>query len=543
MSGRKAAYKVARKNAFRNRKRTIFLVLLVAVPVAFGVVVAGIVRASSLTPEERVQQEFGAADARLYLSEAGEPGVADWVYTTVEEISPETTITEFRQIGIRVPGAGYAQASDMDLSDPATEGLLILLYGTAPTNDGEVAISPTLVEELEVEIGDDMEFEGLPLGKLEIVGIISQPFYNIGSDILVSPESLAPIADNPENLVGSTILLSGPDAENAGIQLNDLWYSEGQPLFWPEPAVDPKPPELDFLEDQMYVVLTEKQVSELVGLVRDAQEAGDDPFDPVYQRANEMVYGSGAYRGLPELYVQGRMQTLSQGGFESNPAIVSTGAAALLLVEVAFITGAAFAAGTRRRLREIGLMGANGASEKHVRTTVVAEGLSIGLVGAMAGLVLGILIMVLARPLLQRFVSHVIVGVGVTFSDVIGPILVALVSVVLAVLIPARTASKVPTTTALQGRMPALSPRKWVVPVGIGFAAAGFLLISVSLVSTSNYSGFLVGVGAVLVVGGVAMLSSPILAGVSKLAKTASPPPVGSSSGTPVVTGPVPPLP
>jgi ABC-type antimicrobial peptide transport system permease subunit len=65
--------------------------------------------------------------------------------------------------------------------------------------------------------------------------------------------------------------------------------------------------------------------------------------------------------------------------------------------------------------------------------------------------------------------------------------------------------------------MPALSPRKWVVPVGVGASVVGFLLISVSLVSLSNFSGVLVGIGAVMVVGGVAMLASPILAVLTKL--------------------------
>ncbi len=154
---------------------------------------------------------------------------------------------------------------------------------------------------------------------------------------------------------------------------------------------------------------------------------------------------------------------------------------------------------------------------KHIRSTVLGEGLTIGLIGAGTGVVIGIAIMVLGRPVLHRFVSRVITGLGVTFTDILGPVLVALVAVVLAVLIPARTASKVPTTTALQGRMPALAPRKWIIPVGVGLAAVGGLLISVSLLSTSAYAAFLVGVGATAVVGGVAMLSSPILAGVAKL--------------------------
>jgi putative ABC transport system permease protein len=516
MSGRRAAYKVATKNAKRNRKRTIFLVLLVAVPVAFGVVVAGIVRASSLTPEERAQSFFGNAEARFQVfSPTGE--VYEWILANLRETAPEVTVTELRQTGIGVRDVGYAQVWDLDMSDPATEGFLVQVSGDAPKADGEVAISPTLAEELEIGVGDTVEFENLPFGELTVVGLVSEPFFNQGISVLLSPGALSPMVGDPELLPEPSLLVSGPGAEEAALYINDLWNSEGQQEFWPEPAVDPAPPELDFLEPQTYLVLSEKEINELVSLVRDFEGTEDEKVGMVYDSANQMIYGSGLYRGLPELYAQTRTQWLNQGGFEENPVVASTAAAAIVLVEVAFITGAAFAAGTRRRLREIGLMGANGASQKHIRSTVVGEGLTIGAVGAVLGVLLGIAVMVLARPLLHRFVSRVITGVGVSFTDLLGPVLVALVAVVLAVLIPARTASKVPTTTALQGRMPAMAPRKWIIPVGVGLAGVGGLLISVSLVSTSNYAGFLVGVGAAGVVGGVAMLSSPILAGLSKL--------------------------
>lgn len=521
MSGRGAAYKVAMKNAKRNRKRTIFLVLLVAVPVAFGVVVAGIVRASSLTPEETAQTYFGNADARLQVfSPTGD--VYEWIEENLRELAPEATITELRQTGIRLEdaGVGYAQVWDIDMSEPATEGFLVHVGGALPTADDEVAISPTLAEAMEVEVGDTVTFEQLPYADLTIVGLVSEPFFYQGTVILLSPGALEPLVGDPELLPEPTLLASGTGAEDAALQIQDLWYNEGQQRFWPEPAVDPLPPEIAFLQDdpQTHRLLTERDVDQLVELVRNTDPgSGLSVEEVVYNASFQMIHGSGEYRGLPDVYVETRNQWLNYGGFESNPAVVSTAAAAIVLVEVAFITGAAFAAGTRRRLREIGLMGANGASEKHVRSTVVGEGLTIGAVGAGLGVVLGIAIMFLARPILQRFVSRVITGVGVSLTDVLGPVLVALIAVVLAVLIPARTASKVPTTTALQGRMPAMSPRKWVIPVGVGLAVGGALLISVSLVSMSNYAGLLVGVGATAVVGGVAMLSSPILAGVAKL--------------------------
>jgi ABC-type lipoprotein release transport system permease subunit len=516
MNGRRAAYRVAMKNARRNRKRTIFLVLLVAVPVAFGIVAAGIVRASSLTPEEQAQSYFGTADARVQVA-AADPRVTAWVTDTVEVMSPDTMVTQIRSAGIRIEGVGYAQVWDLDMSDPSTEGFLIQVSGAAPRVDGEVAVSPALADEMEVKVGDSVEFEYLPLGELKVVGLVSEPFFSEGTVVLLSPGALVPLQRDPVLGAEPALLLRGPNAEIAAIQVNDLWYQEGQQLFWPEPAVDPIPVQLEFLDPQTYVVLDEGEIEELVELVRTSEGTEQEVMDEVWIRSNEMIYGNGEYRELPDIYVETRAQWLSYGGFENTPGVMSTAASAILLVEVAFITGAAFAAGTRRRLREIGLMAANGASAKHVRSTVVGEGLTIGAIGAGVGVVLGLAVLVLGRPIIQRSVSRVITGLDVGWLDLLGPVLVALVSVVLAVLIPARTASKVPTTTALQGRMPALSPRKWVVPVGIVMAVSGFLLISVSLVSQSNVSGFLVGVSATAVVGGVAMLSSPILAGVARL--------------------------
>jgi hypothetical protein len=519
MSGRGAAYKVALKNARRNRKRTIFLVLLVAVPVALGVVVAGYTRANSLTPEERAQSYFGMADARVgVFSPTGD--VSGWIETSLREVAPEVTITELRQSGIRMEEVGYAQVWDLDMTQTATLGFLVRVSGDLPSAADEVALSPTLAEELGVGVGDTVEFDSLPFEELTMVGLVSEPFYNQGSHILLAPGALEPLVGDPQLLPEPSLLISGPGAEVAAQRLSDLWYTEGQQLFWPEPAVDPLPPELSFLQDDphTHLLLTKNDVDQLVELVRNAELGpGETVTDIVYAAAQQMIYGSGEPIGLSEIHVETRSQWLNDGFMEGNPAFVSTAASAVVLVEVAFITGAAFAAGTRRRLREIGLMGANGASMKHIKSTVVGEGLTIGLIGAATGVLLGIGIMTLGRPILQRFVSRVITGVGVALTDVLGPVLVALVAVLLAVLIPARTASKVPTTTALQGRMPSLAPKKWIIPVGIGLVAVGGLLLSVSLASTSSNAGFLVGVGATAVTGGVAMLSSPILAGVAKL--------------------------
>jgi putative ABC transport system permease protein len=484
------------------------LVLLVVVPVALGVVVAGIVRASNFTPEEAAQLEFGKADVSIQVQ--GGEEVQEWVYENARAIDPRLSFTDFRRVGVRLEDFTFALASDLELAHPLTDGMLVVLDGEPPDAPGEVAISPRVAENMELEIGDRTEFDDLEVGEVEIVGIVSEPIANSGATVLLWAGGLGKAQPFP------TILMGGEGAEIAAARLDELWWNEGQEQFWPEPAVDPKPVELQDLEDEFYVFLSERQIEELVELAR---ESPDEGFNVVMERAWEMVYGSRGPPQLASVYIATRSQRLSQeGSLESNSTLLSTAASTLLLVEVAFITGAAFAAGTRRRLREIGLLGACGASEKHIRTTVVGEGLTIGLIGSGLGVLLGIAVLLLGRPLLHRFVTRLITGLGVGMSDVAGPVAVALASVLIAVWIPARTASKIPTTTALQGRMPSTPPRGWVIPAGMVAAALGAVLITVSIASTSNFSAALVGVGGVLVVGGVAMLSSPILAGVSKLA-------------------------
>ena len=509
MSGRRAALRVAARNARHNRKRTIFLVLLVAVPVALGVVVAGMVRASTFTPEEQAQLELGTAEAGIEIGGQNDE-LLDWVYENLARIEPSLRVTDLRRAGVWLDEGSFAFVTDLDLTDPLTEGMYLLREGRPPSSPGEVAVSPDIAESLGLDFGDRTEFEALDLGELELVGIVSHPLAVSNSVILLSPGALKGSA----SVLGTTVLVGGSGAERAVASLRQLWDTEGRRSILPEPAV-PKPKELEFLDDEIYAFLSADDVAELVELARTAP--AESATGLVYRRASEIAFESNGGFQL-SLGFQTRSGFLSMPRLEENSALISTAAAALLLLEVAFVTGAAFAAGTRRRLREIGLLGANGASKKHIRMTVIGEGLSIGAVGSALGVLLGVGLLGLGRPFIQRFATRLVTGLGVGVTDVVGPVAVALISVVVAVWIPARTASNVPTTTALQGRMPPSAPRKRTVPVGIGASLTGGLLVTVSLASRSSLGPVLVGVGGFLLVGGVALLASPILHGFSLLA-------------------------
>lgn len=524
-TGRRAALRVARRTAWRNRKRTFFLVAMIGVPVALAVVVAGAIRASELTPEEGAQFAFGDADYRINGAYSAE--LEPWVAMELADLDPESEWTLYHDAYGRIGGGGYARVTDVDVVDPMGSSVLSLLEGEAPADDGEIALSPALAGALDLEIGDTTEMAVLTddPATYRVVGMVTPPLVRNEPLALITPSrwtTLIEAAGNVERSnASSQWLVASESADETAVALSEAWF-EHQSAFWPDTAVKPQPEALRALELNLYVQLDQEQVDALMAMDIQVDEETGQGVEALYQAALEMV-GESGYEpiSIPYLNVDLRSSyELDFGGdVTSSPPVIATGVAALLLAEVAFVAGAAFAAGTRRRLREIGLLGANGADVKQIRLTVIGEGLTVGLVGGIAGVATGVLILILGRPIMQRFVPFVMSGVDLYAWDVVGPLLVAVISTVVAAWLPARTASRVPTTTALQGRMPARAPRPWVAPLGLGLAAFGGLLLLVALTAAGTTATSAVAViGSLLMVGGVALLAGPIVALVSRIA-------------------------
>lgn len=524
-TGRRAALRVARRTAWRNRKRTFFLVAMIGVPVALSVVVAGVMRASELTPEEEAQLAFGDADYRA--SGMYSPELEGWVEANLPDLDPESEWTLYHDAYGRLGDGEYGRVTDVDVGDPLGSSVLVLLEGEAPEEDGEIALSPTLAEALDLEIGDITELAVLTSDPTpyQVVGMVSPPLVRNEPLALVTPDrwsALIEAAGNvEESSAASQWLVDSPNPDESAVALSEAW-AVGQTAFWPDTAVKPQPEELRALPIEIYVQLDQEQVDALVAMGIEVDDENGEGIDALYQAAYDMV-GEDGYEpfSIPNLYTD--LRSAYGGDFAddvaSSPPVIATGVAALLLAEVAFVAGASFAAGTRRRLREIGLLGANGADVKQIRLTVIGEGLTVGVVGGLAGVATGVLVLVLGRPIIQRFVYYVMTGVDLNAFDVVGPLLVAVISALIAAWLPARTASKVPTTTALQGRMPAKAPRPWVAPLGLGLAAFGGLLLLVSLTAAgTTATSFVAAIGSLLMVGGVALLAGPIVALVSRIA-------------------------
>jgi len=163
---------------------------------------------------------------------------------------------------------------------------------------------------------------------------------------------------------------------------------------------------------------------------------------------------------------------------EINPETISIAAAVLGMLLIALVGIGGFTVLAQRRLRAIGMLAAQGATQRHIRLVVRANGAATGIVGAVAGAVLGFLAWLAYRPQAENSAHHVM-GVFQLPWAVIGiSMALAVIATYFAASRPAKTIAKVPVVAALAGRPPA--PRKTrhlAIPIGLCFLVGTFLLL------------------------------------------------------------------
>jgi putative ABC transport system permease protein len=166
---------------------------------------------------------------------------------------------------------------------------------------------------------------------------------------------------------------------------------------------------------------------------------------------------------------------------EINPETISIAAAVLGMLLIALVGIGGFTVLAQRRLRAIGMLAAQGATQRNIRLVVRANGAATGIVGAVVGAVLGFLAWLAYRPQAENSAHHVM-GVFQLPWTVIGiSMALAVIATYFAASRPAKSIARVPVVAALAGRPPA--PRKTrhlAIPVGLCFLVGAFLLLGVA---------------------------------------------------------------
>ncbi|MGH3881602.1 MAG: FtsX-like permease family protein [Actinophytocola sp.] len=439
MSGWRCAFRIARRSMRRNLKRSILISSLIAVPIAGATVMDGLLQTVT-GGEHAAYQMMGTADATAEVT--GQESLPDWApgdYESAEAgdrdprsvdlaglLPPGSRVVPDNEFGMmRVTDGDRVMRIQVDLvaaGDPLAEHQARLESGRFPDRPGEAAVTEPLAERLGLLDGDQLR-DGAT------VTAEDGPTVTV-TGLVVTPTSL-----------GRPAVVAPPDSV-----LRDVKGTISQDPSVPY-LVD-LPPGAD--ADALWPKLAEQGIT----------------FTP------RAVYTD------PDRYPR---------AISDDEPIETIGPVALIvgfgLLEVVLLAGAAFAVGARRQVRELGLIAANGGTGKHIGRTVLAEGVVLGGVGAVGGLLLGVLLIFAGWPLWEQVMGEVIDGWRFGWPELTVACVVAVLSGAGAALLPAIGVARMQPadalaqrfrTTRLSGRLPLLG----LVLLGVGVAgvvAAGLL--------------------------------------------------------------------
>ena len=183
--------------------------------------------------------------------------------------------------------------------------------------------------------------------------------------------------------------------------------------------------------------------------------------------------------------VQSRQSALASNPLNPETIVLALATVGMLLIALVAVGG--FTVLAQRRLRSLGMLGALGATDRNIRLVVRANGVLVGVVGALAGTVLGLAAWLAYRPHLESSAHHLIGAFQLPWI-VIGPAIgLAVAATYFAASRPARSVTRVPVVAALSGRpAPPKQVHRSAVPGVVLFVAAAALL---SYAGKSNGNG------------------------------------------------------
>lgn len=459
--------RIARREAWRAKGRSLLVLLLIALPVVAVTASAVVVATAHVDGVEGLDRRLGAAQARVDVSPGSgrvlqDADPDDGGMLTTGDALPELggdeisrmlgggPVTELRTSQVRLvsrDGVASAETSQLDLADPLTRGLFTLTSGRWPAGPGEAVVNQAVLD-LGYAVGDRLEpaDDG---GPTPVIVGVAESATTRSYPVVAGPSGL--IETDPE-LPRSWLVGGGPVTWDDVRALNDL----GASVVSRAVVTDPPPPSA--VPDEV---------------------ASGSTSDPTTMAVLALVV-------------------------------------AMVLLEVVLLAGPAFAVGAKRQARSLALMASAGATPAQVRRTVLAAAVVLGGVAAVGGVLLGLGLGAAVLPLVQRLSGEWLGPFDVPWLPVLAVGGFGLLSALLAALAPAVVVARQDVVAVLAGRRgdAAVSRRSPVVGgvllgVGVGVAAYGAF--------TQGNETAIAG-AAVLCVLGMVLLVPLLLAGIGRLA-------------------------
>jgi putative ABC transport system permease protein len=436
--GWRLALRLARREALRTRARSLLALAMIALPVLAVTAADVVISTSQVSPVESLDRRLGAAGAEIRVLQGsarvfqgvdpdhaipsnraadGPPATLDDVRRVLGGTGP--TLTR-RQGGVQfetAEGVGSAEAVEVDLTDPLARGLARLTSGRLPRTADEVVVNRALAARGPA-VGDSLR--------------------------------LVPPADSPAD--GPT----APEPTIVGIaestSVRDLPAAFGRIGSLGLPA-----------GEESWLVAGTVTWAE----VRDLNRIGATVL------SRHVVEHPPAPDEIPA-----RVRAMDPGSSDSLVAVVVL-IVVMALLEVVLLAGPAFAVGARQQSRQLALMASTGATPAQTRRVVLAGGVVLGGVAAVAGVLLGIGAGALLLPLVQLRSGSWFGPFEVPWPHLVVVAGFGLFSALLAAVVPAWLASRQDVVAVLAGRRgdrppSRRSPALGVALLGVAVAMAAY---------------------------------------------------------------------
>jgi putative ABC transport system permease protein len=154
--------------------------------------------------------------------------------------------------------------------------------------------------------------------------------------------------------------------------------------------------------------------------------------------------------------------------------------ATVFLALASLVAAAGFAVVAQRRLRQLGMLAAVGATQKHIRLVQLTNGALAGAIAAVIGMIAGLALWLLFAPMLETAVDHRIDRLGLPWGLIAAAGLLAIVGASAAAWWPARSIARLPAVVTLSGRPPKPRPARHSAITAMALIAIGIGCLALS---------------------------------------------------------------
>ncbi|MFI5803435.1 FtsX-like permease family protein [Streptomyces sp. NPDC051561] len=484
-----AAIRIARRDAWRSKGRSILVLAMIAVPIIGVSAIDVTLRSAQLTAEQKLTRELGAADAKLTDTgwgglaviqppdpryQGAEPAVGYDAYNNKPMPEGKADLSKAVPAGTKIltdtkatarlrttHGLLDTEVREIKATDPMAAGAFELTGGRFPEKAGEVAATDHFLEAGGLKVGDTVSARSLDT-KFTLVGSYELPSSLNTDQITALPGTfLAPLdkALQKEGLPavgGSTSYFASVGGEGFTWNMVKAANAKGVEVTSRAAILSPPPD------------------SEVPYFKRNGLPDGDDR-----DKTNEML-------------------------------TIAATIVVLALLEICLLAGPAFAVGARRSRRQLGLVGANGGDRRHIRAIVLSGGLVIGVVAALVGTVLGIVLTLALQPVLEGVLGERFGTFTLRPLELLGIGLIAVLTGLLAAIVPAITASRQSVLASLTGRRGVRRTSRVLPVIGLIAVTIGAAIALYGSMASDNYL-LIAGGSAIAELGVVAL--TPVLVG------------------------------